>query len=149
MTYANIPTPGGIESRLGGYSGGPGYFNASAFCPAPAIEPNGMTITTQAACPTCATLFGSTGQGILLGPGQFNFDASLIKTTHITEKSTLQIRAEFFNLLNHPQFAALDPSSGTGGTLSSLPQPLEAGQGNIVSTSVNPRIIQLGAKFIF
>jgi hypothetical protein len=149
MTYSNIPTPGGIEARLGGYSGGPGYFNASAFCPAPAIEPNGMTITTQAACPTCATLFGSTGQGILLGPGQFNFDASLIKTTHITEKSTLQIRAEFFNLFNHPQFAALDPSSGTGGTLSSLPQPLEAGQGNIVSTSVNPRIIQLGAKFIF
>src|ERR1700728_2236469 len=106
MTYANIPTPGGIEARLGGYSGGPGYFNPSAFCPAPAIEPNGMTITTQAACPTCATLFGSTGQGILLGPGQFNFDASLIKTTHVTEKSTLQLRFEFFNLLNHPQFAA-------------------------------------------
>jgi hypothetical protein len=149
MTYANIPTPGGIESRLGGYSGGPGYFNAAAFCTAPAIEPNGTTITTQAACPTCATLFGSTGQGILLGPGQFNFDASLLKTTHITEKSTLQIRAEFFNLFNHPQFAAIDPSSGTGGTLSSLPQPLEAGQGTITTTSVNPRIIQLGAKFVF
>jgi hypothetical protein len=149
MTYANIPTPGGIEARLGGYSGGPGYFNPSAFCPAPAIEPNGMTITTQAACPTCATLFGDSGQGILLGPGQFNFDASLIKTTHITEKSTLQIRAEFFNLFNHPQFAAVDPSSGTGGTLSSLPQALVAGQGTIIQTSVNPRIIQLGAKFIF
>jgi len=149
MTYSNIATPGGIESRLGGYSGGPGYFNASAFCAAPAIDPNGVTITTQAACPTCATLFGSSGQGILLGPGQFNFDASLIKTTHITEKSTLQIRAEFFNLFNHPQFAALDPSSGTGGTLSSLPQALVAGQGTIVSTSVNPRIIQLGAKFVF
>ncbi|MBV8903358.1 MAG: TonB-dependent receptor, partial [Acidobacteriia bacterium] len=34
MTYGNIATPGGIESRLGGYSGGPGYFNANAFCPA-------------------------------------------------------------------------------------------------------------------
>jgi hypothetical protein len=134
---------------LGGYSGGPGYFNASAFCAAPAIEPNGMTITTQAACPTCATLFGSTGQGILLGPGQFNFDVSLIKTTHITEKSTLQIRGEFFNFFNHPQFEGIDPSSGTGGTLSSLPQALVAGQGTIVATSVNPRIIQLGAKFIF
>jgi len=149
MTYGNIATPGGIESRLGGSSGGPGYFNASAFCPAPAIMPDGVTITTQAACPTCATLFGSTGQGILLGPGQFNFDVSLIKTTHVTEKSTLQIRAEFFNFFNHPQFAGIDPSSGTGGTLSSLPQALVAGQGTIVSTSVNPRIIQLGAKFVF
>jgi hypothetical protein len=149
MTYNNIATPGGIEARLGGYSGGPGFFNAAAFCPAPAIEPDGVTVTTQAACPTCATLFGSTGQGILLGPGQFNFDASLIKTTHVTERATLQLRFEFFNLFNHPQFAAIDPSSGTGGTLSSLPQPLEAGQGTITSTSVNPRIIQLGAKFVF
>jgi hypothetical protein len=149
MTYANIPTSGGIEARLGGYSGGPGYFNASAFCSAPAIMPDGVTVTSQAACPTCATLFGNSGQGILLGPGQFNFDVSLIKTTKITERSTLQIRGEFFNLFNHPQFAGIDPSGGTGGTLSSLPQPLVAGQGTITSTSVNPRIIQLGAKFIF
>lgn len=149
MTYGNIATPGGIESRLGGYSGGPGFFNPSAFCSAPAIEPDGVTLTSQAACPTCATLFGNSGQGILLGPGQFNFDASLIKVTKITERSTLQIRAEFFNLLNHPQFSGIDPSSGTGGTLSSLPQPLVAGQGTITSTSVNPRIIQLVAKFVF
>jgi hypothetical protein len=149
MTYANIATPGGIESRLGGYSGGPGYFNVNAFCPAPAIEPNGTTITTQAACPTCATLFGNTGLGILLGPGQFNFDASIIKITRITEKTTLQFRAEFFNLLNHPQFANLDPGSGTGGTVSQLPNVFAAGAGTAVSTSVNPRIIQLGVKFIF
>jgi hypothetical protein len=149
MTYGNIATPGGIEARLGGYSGGPGYFNVNAFCHAPAIMPDGVTITSLAACPTCATLFGNSGQGILLGPGQFNFDASLIKTTKITEKTALQIRAEFFNLLNHPQFAALDPSSGTGGTLSSLPQPFSAGQGTFTRTSVNPRIIQLGAKFTF
>jgi hypothetical protein len=87
--------------------------------------------------------------GILLGPGQFNFDASLIKTTKVTEKSTLQIRAEFFNLLNHPQFANLDPGSGTGGTVSQLPQPFNAGSGTSVLTSVNPRVIQLGVKFIF
>jgi len=111
--------------------------------------PDGVTVTSQAACPTCATLFGNSGIGILLGPGQVNFDLSLIKTTKVTEKSTLQIRAEFFNFLNHPQFANLDPGSGTGGTVSQLPQPLVAGQGTITSTSVNPRVIQLGVKFIF
>ncbi|HEV3329664.1 MAG TPA: carboxypeptidase-like regulatory domain-containing protein [Bryobacteraceae bacterium] len=149
MTYANIATPGGIESRLGGYSGGPGYFNASAFCPAPAIMPDGVTVTTQAACPTCATLFGNSGVGILPGPGQFNFDATLSKQFNFTERYHLQFRAEFFNLLNHPQFNGISPGSGTGGTTSFLPQPLVAGGSTITQTSVNPRVIQLGLKFSF
>jgi hypothetical protein len=148
-TYNNLQTSGGITSRLGGTNSANGYISPAAFCAPPAIMPDGVTVTSQAACPTCATLFGNSGQGILLGPGQFNFDVSLIKTTKITERSTLQIRGEFFNFFNHPQFSSIDPSSGTGGTLSSLPQPLVTGQGTIVSTSVNPRVIQLGAKFIF
>jgi hypothetical protein len=110
--------------------------------------PNGTTVTTQAACPTCATLFGNTGMGIMLGPGQFNFDASILKTTRVTEKSTLQFRAEFFNLLNHPQFNNLGLSAGTSFG-ASIPQPLTAGSSTITSTSVNPRVIQLGLKFIF
>jgi hypothetical protein len=111
--------------------------------------PDGVTITTQAACPTCATLFGNSGLGILPGPGQVNFDFSILKTTRITERTTFQLRAEFFNLLNHPQFANLDPGLGTGGSVSQLPQPFNAGAGTSVATSVNPRIIQLGGKFIF
>jgi hypothetical protein len=148
VTYGSIATPGGIESRLGGNSGGPGYFNVNAFCPAPAITPDGA-VTTQAACPACATLFGNSGIGILLGPGQFNFDSSLLKTTQITERTNLQFRAEFFNLFNHPQFSAMSPAGGTGGVTGYLPQPLNAGSGTITSTSVNPRVIQLGLKFIF
>ena len=148
-TYGSIATPGGIESRLGGYSGGPGYFNASAFCAAPAIMPDGVTVTTQAACPTCATLFGNSGVGILPGPGQVNFDATLRKQFRITEKTNLQFRAEFFNLLNHPQFNGISPGSGTGGVTSFLPQPFNAGGSTITGTSVNPRIIQLGLKFLF
>lgn len=34
-TSGDIATPGGTQQRLGGGSGGPGYFNAAAFCPAP------------------------------------------------------------------------------------------------------------------
>ncbi|HSR08600.1 MAG TPA: TonB-dependent receptor, partial [Bryobacteraceae bacterium] len=147
-TAGTIATPGGIESRLGGYSGGPGFFNPSAFCAAPAIMPDGVTLTTQAACPTCATLFGNSGMGILMGPGQFNFDASILKTTRITESKTLQFRAEFFNLLNHPQFNSMGLSAGTAFG-ASLPQPFNQGAGTITTASVNPRIIQLGLKFIF
>ncbi len=161
-TDATIATPGGIESRLGGYSGGPGYFNPAAFCGAPAIMPNGTTVfyptatqTAQAQCTAangnnaCATLFGNSGTGLILGPGQFNFDLSILKTTKITERTTLQFRAEFYNLLNHPQFNQVAPSSGTGGTLAQLPNVASATAGIITSTSVNPRVIQLGLKFIF
>ncbi|MGD0136820.1 MAG: carboxypeptidase-like regulatory domain-containing protein, partial [Bryobacteraceae bacterium] len=66
MTYGNIATPGGVQSRLGGNSGGPGYFNTSAFCNAPIIGDG--------------TGYGDSGSGIILGPGQFNWDMSLLKT---------------------------------------------------------------------
>jgi hypothetical protein len=123
-TYSSASTSGDIESRLGGKSGGPGYVNASAFCTPPTIG-NG-------------TGYGNSGVGILLGPGQVNFDASLIKNTPITERQNLQFRAEFFNLFNHPQFS--NPSLAVS-------SPSTFGQ--ITTTSVNPRIIQFALKYIF
>jgi hypothetical protein len=132
MTYGNIPTPGGIEARLGGNSGGPGYFNASAFCAAPVIG-NG-------------TGYGDSGSGILLGPGQFNWDMSILKTTKITERQVVQLRAEFFNIFNHPQFT--NPNAGQG-AIFSLPDRASGSFGQITSTSVNPRVIQFALKYIF
>ena len=83
-------TPGGVEARLGGLSGGPGYFTAGSFVLPPAIG-NGFD-------------YGNSGIGVVLGPGQFNWDLSLVKRTKITEKQELQFRTEFFNTFNHPQF---------------------------------------------
>jgi len=56
-TYADVPTQGGVEARLGGISGGPGYINAAAFGALPVIGDG--------------TGFGNSGIGILSGPGQF------------------------------------------------------------------------------
>ncbi len=142
-TAANVTTSGGIESRRR-IQRRTGYFNTAAFC-APPVMPNGVTPPPTAACPTCATLFGNSGMGILPGPGQFNFDMSILKTTKITERSTLQFRAEFFNLFNHPQFN--QPNYAPGNV--TLPTVTSTTFGFITSTSVNPRVIQLGAKFIF
>ena len=44
------------------------------------------------------------GTGILEGPGFKNVDFSMFKNFGITERVKLQFRAEFFNLLNTPQF---------------------------------------------
>jgi hypothetical protein len=41
----------------------------------------------------------------LRGPGLTNLDIALAKITSITERVKLEFRAEFFNALNHPEFA--------------------------------------------
>ena len=127
-TYGQIGSSGGIEQRLGGTSGGGGYFNASAFC-APPVAPNS---------PDGSTLFGNSGVGVILGPGQFNWDVSILKTTRLFERHDLQFRTEFFNTFNHPQFANPASVSLTA-----------ANFGQITNTSVNPRIIQFALKYIF
>src|SRR5262249_8563816 len=40
-SYSDIAPSGGIESRLGGASGGPGWFNKAAFVAPPAMSPAG------------------------------------------------------------------------------------------------------------
>jgi hypothetical protein len=47
--------------------------------------------------------YGTSGRGIVRGPGQFNIDASLLKITRFGRVSH-EFRIEAFNLLNHPQF---------------------------------------------
>jgi hypothetical protein len=123
-TYGSLTSSGGVESRLGGASGGSGFFNAPSFCAPPAIG-NGFD-------------YGNSGVGIVLGPGQFNWDASLVKTTRFGERQTLLFRAEFFNAFNHPQF-------NNPGTAVSTPTTF----GVITSSSVNPRLIQFALKYSF
>ena len=131
VTYNSMYSSGGIEARLGGSSGGPGWFAHKAFCTAPAIGDG--------------TGWGDMGAGAAKGPGQFNFDTTLQKTTKITERTSLQFRAEFFNLFNHPQFNA--PNAAL--FVSPLPDVNSPNFGRILSTSVNPRVMQLGLKFLF
>jgi Carboxypeptidase regulatory-like domain/TonB-dependent Receptor Plug Domain/TonB dependent receptor len=136
-TYGSIATPGGIDQRLGGGLGGPGYLNINAFC-SPLVAPNS---------PDGATLFGNAGQGIILGPGQFNFDISLLKNFKITERQSMQFRAEFFNAFNHPQFEPPGNISPTPPAALNVNAPGSFGQ--ITELSVNPRIVQFALKYIF
>ena len=131
ITYSSMYSSGGVESRIGGPSGGPGWFAADAFCKPPAIG-DGFD-------------FGSMGPGTAKGPGQFNFDTTFQKITKITERQSIQFRAEFFNLFNHTQFNAPNTSLFA----SPLPDENSPNFGRLTSTSVNPRVIQLGLKYVF
>jgi hypothetical protein len=97
---------------------------------------------------TCMNLFGNAGRNTLVGPGLFNVDFSVFKNTYvpkISETFNVQFRAEFFNLLNHPNLQAPIANSAIfnqNGTLAD-------GAGVINSTSTDPRQIQLGLKIIW
>jgi hypothetical protein len=131
-TYGSAATSGSVESRLGGSSGGTGYFNTSAFAnPSPSSACQLPVIGN-------GTDYGNSGVGILPGPGQFNWDISIVKLTKFTERHTLQFRAEFFNALNHPQF-------NNPGAAVSTPTTF----GVITGTSVNPRLVQFALKYLF
>jgi hypothetical protein len=57
---------------------------------------------------TCINLLGNLGRNTIIGPGLFNVDYSMLKDnkiTRISESFDIQFRAEFFNILNHANFA--------------------------------------------
>jgi hypothetical protein len=66
------------------------------------------------------------------------WDPSILKRFSVTEKSYLQLRFEFFNVLNHPNFSP-------PGTLSATSSAF----GVITSLANRPRTVQLGARFVF
>jgi hypothetical protein len=58
---------------------------------------------------TCTNLMGNLPRNAIIGPGLFNIDMSLVKDNHIAkfgENFDIQFRAEFFNILNHTNYAA-------------------------------------------
>ena len=100
--------------------------------------------------------FGNMGRNMFPDSGFKNFDFSLGKNFHFGERYRLQFRAEFFNILNHPNFA--NPYGGQNGF--GLNDPSASGFGcgcatpdiaaaNPAVGSGGPRSIQFGAKFIF
>jgi Carboxypeptidase regulatory-like domain/TonB-dependent Receptor Plug Domain len=125
----NIKNPGGTIKNLGA------YFNTAGFCTAPPVAFGDAT----------ATGFGDTGTGGVTGPGQWNWDISILKSTKLTERVNMQFRTDFYNAFNHPQFA--DPGGAAFGTIGFV-SPVGAGN-EITHTNVNPRLIQFGLRFAF
>jgi hypothetical protein len=94
------------------------WFNTSAF----AFPPFGT--------------FGNSGRNTLDGPGFQNVNASLVKNTQLGESVRLQLRAEAFNLFNHPNFNLPDNFLGSPTF------------GRILSAQ-SPRHLQFGVKLLF
>src|SRR5687767_111801 len=80
--------------------------------------------------------FGNAGRNILEGPGYQNVNLALLKRVPLPGRTSLQLRAEAFNLLNRTNFDLPDNFYGSP----TFGQILSAG---------SPRHIQFGARFSF
>jgi|tagenome__1003787_1003787.scaffolds.fasta_scaffold20989760_7 hypothetical protein len=150
----------GVNPIVGDWKSSPdgvGYLNAAAF-----IQPAEGT-------------FGTMQRNSIYGPRFWNLDFAVTKDTRLTERLTLQLRAEFFNIFNHPNFAlpeffinpafqdvgtpggpnivqnptAYDSSSGAPLPAGLITQTPDQAQTNPGLGGGGPRVIQLGVKFLF
>jgi hypothetical protein len=92
--------------------------------------------TTAFAFPGAGVL-GNAARTVGDGPGLINVDVSMLKDFRITEKRYLQLRGEFYNLFNRPNFGLPNGSRGVPAF------------GTINSTRTPGRQIQIGARFVF
>jgi hypothetical protein len=131
------------------------FFNPFAFV-RPTVLAGQLIPSSNGAATAGATGtdFGDVGRNVLRGPAQTNVDFSVIKRFPFRESKNIELRAEFFNLFNHVNFAnpisnlntvattSIDPNSGK-----IVGSPGDFGR--IVSTSSNPRLIQFAIKLNF
>ena len=117
--------------------------------------------TDESNCVAGTRHFGDLGRNSMRGPSFKEVNFSFFKNTPITEKVNLQIRAEFFNLFNHPNFASPimpnfaadigspDPATGRHTGFYSLTATGDVGIGNPFLGSGGPRGVQFAAKITF
>jgi len=111
-THADQTTSGSVSSRVDN------YLNRDAFVQA-------------------GLYFGMLGRNTVIGPPQRRLDVSLSKITKLTERTSLELRIEAYNVTNTPSFR--QPGSDMS----------EGDFGEITEMRGGPRVIQLGAKFRF
>jgi hypothetical protein len=96
------------------------YLNPAAFA-APALGPGS---------------FGTAGAYTIPNPGMVNLDTSIFRTIPVTERRSVQLRWDMFNVMNHPNWDP--PSTGFGGS-----------NVGVISSDAGPRIMQFAVKYVF
>ena len=131
----------------------PNMFSISPQFPAPsAAEQAACGGTLAAPCDFIGQL-GTVGRDILSGPPLRDWDFSLVKETKVGflgEAGKIEFRAEFFNILNHPNFGEPGAQAFAGNTGDTTPfSEMAASGGAINSMQATPRQIQFALRIEF
>ncbi|MBS1867139.1 MAG: TonB-dependent receptor [Acidobacteria bacterium] len=129
MDYPNL------ASNCNPIHGGINYLNTNCFAVAPAI--------------VGGVLVGNAGRNKFYGPGLKTVDFSVFKNFQFSERLKLQFRSEFFNILNHPNFAAPNFLNDSNNSVFDASGNPISSAGVLASTSTSSRQIQLGLKLVW
>ena len=123
------------------------YVNGNCLGLVPMTAANASVCDQRLGAGICSNIRGNLGRNTIVGPGLINSDFSVFKNNYvrkISETFNAQFRAEFFNVMNHTNFAPspnLNTFSATG--------VRNTVYGQLTSTQVPNRQIQLALKLIW
>jgi len=83
--------------------------------------------------------YGNSGRNVIIGPGLRNVDIALLRTLRLSDLSRAQVRLDFYNVFNHPNFVA--PPSMQNFT--------DSPDFGALFVARSPRIVQFGLKFLW
>jgi hypothetical protein len=128
----------GTGSSYGGNNGvdRPNYIGGLVLTKNVRNTPNHSLFNASSFTPEALGTWGNSAPDFFHGPGQFQTDLGVQKSTAITETMSFQIRGEFFNIFNHAQF--LNPTGNFSGSTF-----------NRVTSAAPGRIGQVSAKFLW
>jgi hypothetical protein len=133
-------------------TGGTNLLNVAAFALPCTVDNNPQDSTYG----ECLGHPGNEGRNAFNAPNYTNFDFSLTKTSHLTETVTMELRTDFFNILNHPNFSnpllpgfGIDFLSTNGSKFIQTTATPDVGSGNPYLGGGGPRSAQLAVHFKF
>jgi hypothetical protein len=146
------PVNHNYKSNPGGVS--VGYINPSCFTlPKATPEIAAQCVPFSASLPgTCSNLLGNAGRNSIVGPSLVNLDFSVYKNfavRKISESFSVQFRAEFFNILNHANFAPPLPIQNGAASAMFNQNGSPSGGGGLTTLVTQPRDIQFALKVIW
>jgi hypothetical protein len=86
-----------------------------------------------------ANTFGNSGRNVIAGPGLRNVDVALVRTLRPSDLTRAQLRADFYNVFNHPNFVA--PPT--------MQNFVDSSDFGALLVARSPRIVQIGLKFLW
>jgi hypothetical protein len=128
--------------------------NASAFAQPCKLGATGPIPNSPTGCVPLqgAAALGSSGGGETFGPGFHRLDYSMFKALQLNDRLSVQFRAEFFNILNHPNFNS--PNFGGNGVVAvggsgNFNDPHFGEVGSTRDAPYDPRQVQFALKLYY
>ncbi|MGH9476909.1 MAG: carboxypeptidase regulatory-like domain-containing protein [Terriglobales bacterium] len=147
-----------VDERPNLVGGVPLYLSGSACTAVYKSCPGGTGLNPNAFSVPAAGVQGTLGRNAVRGPGWNELDLTLRRQIALTERWGLQLRADAFNVLNHPNFRLSGnslniASPGFGVAAASLANSMFANGGtpgfNPLYQAGGPRSVQLSLKLVF